>query len=88
MREPLDAGRVFAPEQRTVPLMLRQRAQQFGARPLVQAGETAWTFNYAATTPDPYQLPGNTGENPATTGRLTSVSRLTPQGPTLRSRWR
>ncbi|MBV8168779.1 MAG: ATP-dependent acyl-CoA ligase [Alphaproteobacteria bacterium] len=24
--------------------MLRQRAQHFGARPLVQAGETAWTF--------------------------------------------
>ena len=46
-------------------------------------GESAWTFSYAATTPDPYQLLDGSGENPATTGRLTSVSRLTPQATTL-----
>jgi crotonobetaine/carnitine-CoA ligase len=47
VREPLDAGRVFAPDQRSLPLMLQQRAAQFGARPLVRAGDTTWTFAQA-----------------------------------------
>ncbi len=43
-REPLDAGRVFAPGERTVPTMLEARAARFGAKPLVQAGEQSWSF--------------------------------------------
>jgi crotonobetaine/carnitine-CoA ligase len=44
MREPLDAGRLFAPAQRSVPVMLQERAARFGTAPLVQAGDTRWTF--------------------------------------------
>jgi crotonobetaine/carnitine-CoA ligase len=43
-REPLDAGRVFAPEQRSVPVMLQAQAKKFGAKTLVRSGETSWSF--------------------------------------------
>jgi len=43
-REPLDAGRFFAPGDRSVPFMLQAQARKFGARPLVQAGEQRWSF--------------------------------------------
>jgi carnitine-CoA ligase len=43
-REPLDAGRVFAPEQRCFAVMLEAHAGKFGARTLVQAGERRWSF--------------------------------------------
>ena len=43
-REPLDAGRFFAPGERSVAVMLQAQAQKFGAKPLVQAGETSWSF--------------------------------------------
>ncbi len=43
-REPLDAGRFFAPGDRSVPVMLQAQANKFGARPLVQAGEQRWSF--------------------------------------------
>src|SRR5882757_18318 len=42
--EPLDAARVFAPEQRTVPVMLRRQAERYDDKKLVQAGEIAWSF--------------------------------------------
>ena len=38
-REPLDAGRFFAPEQRSVATMLQAQAQKFGAKMLVQSGD-------------------------------------------------
>jgi crotonobetaine/carnitine-CoA ligase len=44
MREPLDAGRVFAPEQRSLAVMLEAQAGKFGGRTLVQAGERRWSF--------------------------------------------
>ena len=43
-REPLDAGRIFAPQDRSLAVMLQARAKQYGARPLVQAGERTWSF--------------------------------------------
>jgi carnitine-CoA ligase len=43
-REPLDAGRLFAPAERTLAVMLQAQAGKFGARKLVQAGETSWSF--------------------------------------------
>lgn len=43
-REPLDAGRFFAPADRSVAVMLQAQARKFGAKPLVQAGETSWSF--------------------------------------------
>ncbi|WP_147154393.1 ATP-dependent acyl-CoA ligase [Reyranella soli] len=43
-REPLDAGRFFAPDDRSVAVMLQAQARKFGAKPLVQAGETSWSF--------------------------------------------
>lgn len=43
-REPLDAGRFFAPADRSVAVMLKAQARKFGAKPLVQAGETSWSF--------------------------------------------
>lgn len=43
-REPLDAGRFFAPGDRSVPFMLQAQARKFAARPLVQAGEQRWSF--------------------------------------------
>jgi carnitine-CoA ligase len=43
-REPLDAGRLFAPEARSVAVMLQAQALKFGARRLVQSGDTGWSF--------------------------------------------
>jgi crotonobetaine/carnitine-CoA ligase len=43
-REPLDAGRFFAPADRSVAVMLQAQARTFGVKPLVQAGETSWSF--------------------------------------------
>lgn len=43
-REPLDAGRFFAPGDRSVPVMLQAQARKFGAKLLVQAGERRWSF--------------------------------------------
>src|SRR5262245_17158058 len=43
-REPLDAGRFFAPGDRSVPVMLQAQAKKFGAKLLVQAGEERWSF--------------------------------------------
>ncbi len=43
-REPLDAGRFFAPGDRSVAIMLQAQAKKFGAKPLVQAGEQSWSF--------------------------------------------
>jgi carnitine-CoA ligase len=43
-REPLDAGRIFAPQDRSLAVMLQARAKQYGAKPLVQAGERIWSF--------------------------------------------
>ncbi len=43
-REPLDAGRIFSPEQRSLAIMLEARARTYGAKPLVQAGERSWSF--------------------------------------------
>ncbi len=34
----------FAPEQRTLPELLRQQARRHGDRPLFSAGETSWSF--------------------------------------------
>ncbi len=47
-REPLDAGRLFAPAERSVAVMLQAQAKKFGARKLVQSGAKAWTFAEAA----------------------------------------
>ena len=46
-REPLDAGRLFAPEERSVAVMLQAQAKKFGGKKLVQSGETCWTFAQA-----------------------------------------
>jgi crotonobetaine/carnitine-CoA ligase len=43
-REPLDAGRFFAPEQRSVATMLQVQATKFGAKTLVQSGDRSWSF--------------------------------------------
>ncbi|MFO1158624.1 MAG: ATP-dependent acyl-CoA ligase [Reyranellaceae bacterium] len=43
-REPLDAGRIFAPDQRTLAIMLEAQARKHGAKTLVQAGERRWSF--------------------------------------------
>ena len=43
-REPLDAGRIFAPDERSLAVMLEAQARKFGAKPLVQAGEQSWSF--------------------------------------------
>src|SRR5580692_4073972 len=43
-REPLDAGRFFAPEQRSVATMLQAQAQKFGTKTLVQSGGKSWSF--------------------------------------------
>ena len=48
MREPLDAGRLFPPADRSVPVMLQEQARKFGARKLVQSGATSWSFTEAA----------------------------------------
>jgi crotonobetaine/carnitine-CoA ligase len=43
-REPLDAGRLFAPEERCVAVMLQAQAKKFGAKKLVQSGDKTWSF--------------------------------------------
>src|SRR5215471_4205445 len=43
-REPLDASRVFAPEERSVAVMLQAQAKKFGTKTLVRSGETSWSF--------------------------------------------
>src|SRR5215470_5825421 len=43
-REPLDASRVFAPEERSVAVMLQAQAKKFGSKTLVRSGETSWSF--------------------------------------------
>ena len=43
-REPLDAGRIFAPDERSLAVMLEAQARKYGAKPLVQAGERSWSF--------------------------------------------
>ena len=43
-REPLDAGRFFAPGDRSLAVMLQAQAKKYGAKPLVQAGEQSWSF--------------------------------------------
>ncbi|WP_395708571.1 ATP-dependent acyl-CoA ligase [Reyranella sp.] len=44
VHEPLDAGRFFAPGERSVAVMLQAQADKFGARPLVQSGGKRWSF--------------------------------------------
>ena len=44
MREPLGAGRFFAPGERSLATMLQARAGKYGAKPFVQAGERSWSF--------------------------------------------
>src|SRR3984893_2822006 len=48
-REPLDAGRIFAPEQRRVAIMLEAQARKFGAKTLIETGAGRWSF---AETPE------------------------------------
>jgi crotonobetaine/carnitine-CoA ligase len=43
-REPLDAGRLFAPAERSLAVMLRAQARKFGARKLAQSGGRSWSF--------------------------------------------
>src|SRR5262245_7057556 len=43
-REPLDAGRLFAPGERSLAVMLQAQAKKFGARKLVQSGDRSWSF--------------------------------------------
>jgi carnitine-CoA ligase len=42
--EPLDAGRVFAPLHRSVPVMLQRQAEKHGEKPLICAGDRIFTF--------------------------------------------
>jgi crotonobetaine/carnitine-CoA ligase len=44
MSEPLGASRLFAPAERTLPIMLRRQAKRHGDKPLVRVGERVWTF--------------------------------------------
>jgi crotonobetaine/carnitine-CoA ligase len=44
VREPLDAGRFFAPGQRSVATMLQAQAAKFGAKTLVQSADRSWSF--------------------------------------------
>jgi carnitine-CoA ligase len=46
-REPLDAGRIFAPAERCLANMLVTQARKYGAKPLVQTGERSWSFGEA-----------------------------------------
>ena len=43
-REPLDGGRIFAPEQRSVAVMLQAQAKKHGTKILVQSGDKSWSF--------------------------------------------
>jgi carnitine-CoA ligase len=45
--DPLHASRLFAPPDRTLPKMLTRRAEQFGDRPLVTAGNETWSYAQA-----------------------------------------
>jgi crotonobetaine/carnitine-CoA ligase len=47
-REPLDAGRLFAPADRSLAVMLQAQTRKFGGRKLVQSGEKVWSFAEAA----------------------------------------
>jgi crotonobetaine/carnitine-CoA ligase len=47
-REPLDASRLFAPEERSVAVMLQAQAKKFGTKTLVRSGEASWSFAAAA----------------------------------------
>ena len=42
--EPLDAGRIFAPPHRTLPIMLQRQAEKHGNRPLFRAGDRILSF--------------------------------------------
>jgi crotonobetaine/carnitine-CoA ligase len=44
IREPLDASRFFAPDERCVAVMLQVQARKFGAKKLAQAGDKSWSF--------------------------------------------
>ena len=46
-REPLDANRIFPPEERSLAVMLQARAKAYGDKPLVQSGERQWSFTQA-----------------------------------------
>ena len=43
-REPLDAGRLFAPDERSVATMLMAQASKFGDKTLAQVGGRSWSF--------------------------------------------
>jgi crotonobetaine/carnitine-CoA ligase len=45
--EPLNASRLFAPQDRTLPRMLRRQAERFPDRPLVTAGDQTLSFAQA-----------------------------------------
>jgi len=47
-REPLDAGRLFAPADRSLSVMLQAQAKKFGTRKLAQSGDRSWSFTEAA----------------------------------------
>jgi carnitine-CoA ligase len=42
--EPLDAGRVFAPRHRSLPVMLQRQAEKHGNKPLIRAGDRTFSF--------------------------------------------
>jgi carnitine-CoA ligase len=42
--EPLDAGRVFAPLHRSLPIMLQRQAEKHGDKPLIRAGDRIFSF--------------------------------------------
>jgi carnitine-CoA ligase len=42
--EPLDAGRIFAPPHRTLPVMLQRQAEKHGNKPVFRAGDRILTF--------------------------------------------
>src|SRR5258708_6862482 len=46
-REPLDAGSIFAPTERSVAIMLEAQARKYGAKLLVQSGGKSWSFGEA-----------------------------------------
>jgi crotonobetaine/carnitine-CoA ligase len=46
-REPLDASRFFAPDERSVAVMLQAQARKFRLKKLVQAGDRNWSFGEA-----------------------------------------
>jgi carnitine-CoA ligase len=48
--EPLSASRLFAPRERTLPVMLERQAARFGGKPLVTAGDRTLSFAEARDT--------------------------------------